>query len=63
MVPEFCTSYGLGPYSIRFCIRRIDSRDILGGVPKILAECVVLWDPENLCFIAFLSDIELNKTY
>ena len=34
----------------------IYSRDILGGVPKILAECVVLWDPENWCFIAFLSD-------
>ena len=25
-----------------------------GGSPKILAECIVLWDPNNRCFIAFL---------
>ena len=29
-------------------------RDTLGVSPKILAECIVLSDPNNWCFIAFL---------
>ena len=33
-----------------------NQRYFFWGSPKILVECVVLWDPENWCFIAFLSD-------
>ena len=41
-----------------FCHAPLSSPLILylrywGGVPKILVECNVLWDPENWCFIAF----------
>ena len=33
--------------SVKMTILYILIRDILGGSPKILAQCVVQWDPNN----------------